>query len=629
MLSSEVFPFAKTGGLGDVAGALPRALAKLGAETAVVLPYYRKVKKRNDAVTVVSESVPCRFAGEERPYRLLKGVLPGPEQVPIYFVQNEGVFEVDDDIYGQDPGSYGDGHLRFLYFCEAAIRLPRATGFFPDVFHLNDWQTGAVAPLLRHSWTHDAELDRAATVLTIHNLAYQGVFPRSDLLEAGVPAFLLEEGRMLEKGQGNLLASGLRYADALTTVSRTYAREILGEALGNGLDGLLRWREPILRGIVNGLDTDVWNPSTDKALKATYDEDSIEEKALDKSALLKECKLDPTDGPVFGVVSRYTDQKGLDLVPSVIEAVLAREPKVRFVALGSGDKSLEQSFARIARRFPRRAFAKAGFDEPFSHRIEAGADFFLMPSRFEPCGLNQLISMRYGTPPIVRRTGGLADTVVDATDASIAAGTATGFQFDEDAAEALAKAVERALKLFEKRDDYRSVQRAGMTTDLSWGKSAAEYLELFEEAIERRRGGSEHLADLLEPEIVEPTVAILPPLAAVPDHYPRDVMVAIARDPWTLFCAWELGGPQAIDRLSAIAPARKDGIRYTLRIVDHHTRAVIDTPLGGIAHNWFVTVSPGATYEAELLIEIPDDPPRQILTAGPVTMPPDVHPERA
>jgi starch synthase len=622
-----VYPFAKTGGLGDVAGALPRALARLGIEVGVVMPYYRKVAARKPAVDVVAESVACPFGGSDRPFGLLRGTLPGPEAIPVWFVRNPWVFEADDPIYGDAPGSYGDGHLRFVYWSEAALRIPAATGFFPDVFHLNDWQAALVAPLLRFASHADRALDAAATVLTIHNLAYQGTFSEADLLHAGVPTGLLEAGRLLEGGGGNLLAGGIRYADALSTVSRTYAREILTSEQGAGLDGLLRWREPLLRGIVNGLDTDVWDPAADPHLAAAYDASHLDAKRRNKDAVLADFGLRGTAGPVFGIVSRLTSQKGLDLVSEAIAPILAAEPHARLVVLGSGDPGLERAFRDLAAAHPGRAAARLTFDDAMAHRVEAGADFFLMPSRFEPCGLNQLISMRYGTPPIVRRTGGLADTVRDATPDAIARGEATGIVFDDDAPEALADAIRRALDLFADARSYRRVQRAAMSQDLSWARSAREYVALYEEALDRRRGGAPHLAGLLPPRLVEPAAAVLPPLAPVPVFYARDVFIAIPRDPRTLFCAWELGGPASVDRLLRMPAPRRQTVSYVVRLVDAQSRGVTDVEVGGLARSWFCDVAPGRSYEAELLLREPGEPLRQLMTFGPVTMPPATTPE--
>ncbi len=627
LLSSEVYPFAKTGGLGDVAGALPQALAELGVEVAVAMPYYRKVRDRRDPVDLVAEKVPCHFAGEDRPFRLLRGRLAGPGRVPVYFIQNEAVFEEDDDIYGQTAGSYGDGHLRFLYFSLAALELPRATGFWPDVWHLQDWQSAAVAPLMRFNKSHDARYSDAAAVLTIHNLAYQGGFPVEDLRHAGVPEELLEERRLLEGGTGNLLAGGIRYADALTTVSKTYAREILTSEFGNGLDPLLRWRERLLTGVVNGLDLDVWNPSVDKHLPFKYDADSLPRKTRVKDELLKKLKLEPTTGPVFGVVSRFTSQKGLSLVPPALEPILGERSDVRVAALGSGDKSIEKAFRDLAARHPGRVHAKIGFDEPLSHVIEAGADFFLMPSQFEPCGLNQVISLRYGTPPIVRATGGLEDTVTDTTPDSLADGTATGFKFAASSEAELEAAIRRALALYEDADGLGRVRRTGMTTDWSWEKSAREYLVIFEAALERRRRGAEHLEGLAPAvDPVEPDEVFLPPVAALPEYYERDLLDAYPRDPWTLYVSWELGGAESRARFEALTAAERPRLRHVLRLVDRRTRAVADYDVGA-AKDWFATVEPGSSYEIELLEVQSGGPPEQILVRNPVVMPPVGHPD--
>jgi len=628
LLSSEVFPFAKTGGLGDVAGALPRALKTLGVDVAVATPFYRKTRKRKDRLETVAERVPCRFAGADRPFRLLRGVLPGPERVPVYFVENEGMFETDDALYGDAPGSYGDGHLRFLYFAFAALELPAALGFAPDVWHLQDWQAAAVAPLLRWTKNGDPAARRAATVLTIHNLAYQGAFPLADLRDAGVPEELLLEGRLAQNGGGNLLAAGIRYADALSTVSATYAREILTPEFGAGLDPVLRERESLLVGIVNGLDLDVWDPARDANLPEGYDAARLEPKTRVKAELLKRCGLEATDGPVFGVVSRFAAQKGLETVPPAMAPILEARPDVRLVALGSGEPDVEKAFRDLARRRPKQVYVRVGFDEAFSHVVEAGVDFFLMPSKFEPCGLNQLISMRYGTPPIVRKTGGLADTVVD-VDAAAADRPATGFVFREPTAAALERAARRALSLYDRAPaKLAAMRRAGMTADWSWDRSARDYVRLFETARERRRRGSIHLEGLVPPPPVEePLEPYLPPLPEVPDTYDRDALFAAARDPWTLYATWEIGGPESRRRLERLSDDERRRLTYLLRVVEFTRRETRDLDVGGFARDWFVDATPGATYDVELLAKVGDRPPELLMTAGPVTLPPAGHPD--
>lgn len=627
LAASEVTPFAKTGGLGDVAGALPRALAALGLDVAVALPLYPRVRRRKDPLEVVADRVGCNFAGENRPFRLLKTTLPGAPAVPVFLVENPWMFEAEEQFYGNEPGSYGDGHLRFLYFSRAVIEIPEAAGFHPDVFHLNDWQTALVGPLLRTVHARDPELSRAATVLTIHNLAYQGVFPVPDLRHAGVPDFLLREGRLLEKGSGNLLAGGIRFADALSTVSRSYAHEILTPEFGEGLDALLHWRRDLLTGIVNGLDTDAWNPATDAHLPAHYTADDLQGKAVCRGRLLEASGLEPTEGPVFGVVSRLVAQKGLDLVIPVMERVLDREPTARLVVLGSGESGIEDGFRRLAARFGRRVHARFTFDPPFSSLVEAGADVFLMPSRFEPCGLNQLISMRYGTPPVVRAVGGLRDTVTDATPEAVEGGRATGFTFGAFDSGALEDAVGRAIALFRRPEAFDRVRRAGMTQDWSWTRSAREYARLYEEAF-RRHAEGKHLEVLLSDLPKEPLEADLPALAPVPDGYARDSLVLIPYDPHTLFCQWELGGEHSRGILDALDSELRRRIRYDLVVTEEWSGNTMRFDAGGITRQWYATVAPGRRYRGEVFMNVPGSPPRRVLDHPPVTMPGDARPEQ-
>ncbi|HMS16543.1 MAG TPA: glycogen synthase GlgA [Planctomycetota bacterium] len=623
--SSEVHPFAKTGGLADVAGALPVALSKRGLEVAVCLPMYPKVRRRADQRELVAERVSCPFAGEDRPFKLWKTTMPGAPAVTVFLVENPWMFEAEEAFYGTAPGSYGDAHLRFLYFSRAVLRIPRPADFYPQIFHINDWQTALVAPLLRTVHRHDPRLAEAATVLTIHNLAYQGVFPVKDLAHAGVPSWLLREGLVLERGLGNLLASGLRFADGISTVSETYAQEIMGTDEGHGLDPLLRWRSDLLTGIVNGLDTDVWNPATDPHLDHHFSIEDLSGKGRCREQLLAECGLLPTDGPVFGIVSRLAAQKGLNLVLPVMEQVLASRADVRLVVLGSGEPELEAAFRNMAERFPGRASARLAFDPQFASLVEAGSDFFLMPSRFEPCGLNQLISMRYGTIPIVRAVGGLKDTVQDTNEWTLADGTAKGFVFTEYRPEALRHAVERALDLFSRKSDLLRVQRNGMEADWSWDRSAQRYIDLYKEAAKRRRA-PRHLDVLIKDLPPDPIEVELPALMPIPEGYARDVLVLVPFAPRTLFAHWELGGSSSDSRLLGMTTEERRSITYEL-LVENEFGQVLRHNVGGLAHEWFVAVEPGRSYHGRLILHTKDRGSWQVLDAPPVLMPPDTGPE--
>ncbi len=535
--ASEVHPLAKTGGLADVAAALPRSLQAQGLDVRVCLPLYPRVRRQLSAVKVVAENISCPFAGTNRPFRLLEAKLNA--DVPIYLVENSGMFEVEENFYGIEPGSYGDAHLRFAYFARALLRVPKAAAFQPDILHLNDWQTALAALLVRSATEKTSPAASAATVLTIHNLAYQGVFAPDDLRQAGIPEALLREGVLLTNNRANLLAGGLRAADVITTVSHSYAEEILTEEYGNGLQDLLRARRSDLVGIVNGLDTLTWDPATDPHLPAHYSSADLAGKALCRAALLERAGLANGAGPIFGIVSRLVQQKGLDLALAAMERVLAETPDARLVVLGSGENRMEDGFSALEQRFPQRVSVRLAFDPAYSSLVEAGSDMFLMPSRFEPCGLNQLISMRYGTVPIVRRTGGLRDTVCDTDAASLHAGTANGFCFDDPTPQALYARIQDALALYRTPKSFEQLIHTGMATDWSWDKAARRYIEIYAAAIEKRTRGAaaRWVRSVLPPDPIE---VELPVLAMIPAGYSRDVIALQPRDPHTIMVSWEL-----------------------------------------------------------------------------------------
>lgn len=617
--ASEVTPYAKTGGLGDVIGALPDALAAEGLDVAVVMPLYPSVRRALPDAEVIARHVACPFGNSDRPFDLRRATLPGEHEVPLYLVENPSMFELEEGYYGSEKGAQGDGHLRFLWFGRAILRVPHAAGFYPDVFHCNDWPTGLVAPLLRTVMRNDPDLDRAAVVTTIHNLAYQGVYPVDMIREAGVPEYLIHDGRLLEKDLGNLLAGGLRFSDAITTVSARYAEEILTPEFGQGLEGLLDWRRDLLSGIVNGLDLVEWNPADDQHLEQGYDIDDLSGKAHAKERLLEDCGLHPTEGPVFGTVARLTEQKGLDLLPPMMERLLGRRDDARFVLLGSGDPSLEDAFRRLESRFPGRAHARIGFDVPFSHRVEAGCDFFLMPSRFEPCGLNQMISMRYGTPPIVHAVGGLADTVVDATEETIADGTATGFHFRGDDVDKLAHAVGRALDAWDTQDSYESIRRAGMKRDFGWSVSASRYLETYERAIEQRKDGS-HLAPLLSDLPREPLEVDLPPLPPLPTWYPRDGLSLMAVAPRRVLAQWEISGDKSASLILTLDEVARGGLGLRL-MVRERGGTDLTREVGGHQREDFVDLPHGGDWRAELWLVRPDRGDELLLEHDFITVP--------
>jgi starch synthase len=471
--TSELAPLAKVGGLADVSGALPRELMAQGHDVHVYLPLYRRVREHGLALAPdpALHALPLQLGRRTYRYSVLTARLPG-SNLDVRLVDCPALYE-RPGIYTQDD----DEHLRFLLLTRAAIECCQRLQWAPDVLHCHDWQT-AMAPLYLKTVYHwDRLFERTRTVLTIHNLGYQGTFPAAALEDLGLGdgAHLLHQ-EDLRAGRIGFLKTGIAYADALTTVSPTYAREIQTEPLGMGLDALLRRRAGSLAGILNGVDTSEWDPRTDRHLAARYSEKSLWRKEKNKQALLESLGLEYVKGvPVIGIVSRLSAQKGIELLEPTVPEVL-RERDARFVALGSGEPRLDQILHSIQARFPGRAAFYRGFSDELAHRIEGGADLFLMPSLYEPCGLNQMYSMRYGTAPVVRATGGLADTVRHFDPAT---GVGTGFVFEHFTTDGLRWALGEALRAYDDPKAWRRLQLNGMATDFSWGAQALEYDELY------------------------------------------------------------------------------------------------------------------------------------------------------
>ena len=472
-ITSELAPLAKVGGLADVLAALPKELLAMGHEVQVYLPLYRTVREKNLPLTPdpALHGIPMQLGRHELRYSIAAVKLPGSE-LDVRLVDCPPLYD-RPGVYTQDA----DEHLRFLLLTRAAIECCQRTQWAPDVLHCHDWQT-ALGPLyLKTTYAWDRLFERTRTALTIHNLGHQGVFPSSVLpdLQLGDAARHLSQSD-LRDGKINFLKTGIAYADALTAVSPTYAQEIQTERHGVGLDGLLRQRAANLVGILNGVDTAEWDPQKDKNLTARYSLKSLYRKEKNKEQLVTELGLEYVAGvPLVGVVTRLSAQKGIELIEPVITELM-RERDLRFVALGSGEPKLEELMQSIQARFPGKACFWRGFNEKLAHRIEAGADLFLMPSLYEPCGLNQMYSMRYGTPPVVRATGGLADTV---TQFDPRTGAGTGFVFEHFTVEGLRWALRRALDVYEDKKAWKKLQANGMAIDFSWGNAAAQYVEFY------------------------------------------------------------------------------------------------------------------------------------------------------
>jgi starch synthase len=491
--ASECVPFSKTGGLADVVGALPRALASLGHQVSVYVPRYRQTKLTNPQTVVHSITIPF-----DDKYRFCSVVTAGTSNgVRFYFVDYPPYFD-REALYGGPSGDYPDNAERFALFSRAVIEASKVLGV-PHIFHCHDWQSALIPVMLRTLYAEDPAFRELATVFTIHNMGYQGLFPPDTLPLLMLPWELFTISKMEFFGQVNFLKGALVHSDFVTTVSRKYSHEIQTTEYGFGLEGVLRNRAATVAGILNGVDYDEWSPQTDKFIVAKYSPEDPSGKAQCKKDLLNAFGVANSDAkvPVIGIVSRFAAQKGFDLIAQIMDR-LAREELI-MVVLGSGDKPYEEMFLRLNRQFPNKIAAKVAFDNAIAHKIEAGADMFLMPSRYEPCGLNQIYSLKYGTVPIVRATGGLDDTI-EPWDART--GKGTGFKFTDYTGEALLATIKQALLAYRDPSSWQKLMRNGMARDFSWGASAREYGKVYERARQARANADAAVVAELKKEAV-------------------------------------------------------------------------------------------------------------------------------
>jgi starch synthase len=472
-VSSEIFPLAKTGGLADVSAGLPMALAALGIEMQLLMPGYPRAI---EAATAKSVALAIDDFMDAGPLRLVSARMPDTG-LPVWLVDCPALFERSGGLYQDEQGAdWPDNARRFAVFNHVAAQLSLGLllpTWRPDLVHCNDWHTGLLPLLLGAD-----RRDRPATVFTLHNLAYQGVFPGDLYPQLGLPGEAFNTNGLEFYGKISFIKAGIVYGDRLTTVSPSYAREMLTAEYGFGLDGLLRERSQDLSGILNGADYRIWNPSDDRHLPAVFSAQAIAGKRVCKSELQQELGLEADPAvPLVAYLSRITDQKMADTIADALPAMLERG--IQFALLGEGDRAIEERLKAAARNDPRRVAVRISYQEPLAHRLQAGADLLVHAARFEPCGLTQLYAMRYGTLPIVRWTGGLRDTVIDATEQTIHAGTATGFAFQEATVADMVACLDRALLLYRQPLAWRKVQRTAMAQDFGWERSARDYIELY------------------------------------------------------------------------------------------------------------------------------------------------------
>ena len=476
LASSEVHPYSKTGGLADMVGALAKSLAQAGHQVGVVTPLYRGIQERFPNLQAMDYELAVPLGAKQ--VRAEVRQLELSERLTVYFIHHAAFYQ-RAGLYQENGVDYPDNASRFIYFAKAVTHLARYLPWQPQVVHVHDWQAGLAPLLILNERMNGGWGNAPRTCVTIHNLAFQGNFPKADYALTNLPADYLNLNGLEFHGGMNCLKAGIVYADSVTTVSPRYAREITTEAYGCGLDAVLRQRQSVLTGILNGVDYAEWKTTDNPYLKHSYNARNLRGKAEAKRDLQKEFDLPlVADIPLFGNVTRLADQKGVDIQLGALEEMLATE--MQFVLLGSGSPVFEKAYQALARRFPGKAGVRIGYDHALAHRIEAAADFFLMPSRFEPCGLNQMYSLRYGTIPIVRATGGLDDSVVDLNEDT---DSADGIKFNRYATAALAKAIRKALVLYQTPQLLRQFRQNAMAMDFSWKRTCDQYLAVYQPAL--------------------------------------------------------------------------------------------------------------------------------------------------
>ena len=484
---AEAVPFAKTGGLADVAGALPQTVKELGHEIRIMMPKYASFSERkfrvHDVIRLREINIPIRGTCITSSVKSAF-ISSSKVKVQVYFLAN-------DKYYGRDgiyvnphtKKEYSDNDERFIFFCKGTLETLKKLGWRPDIIHCNDWHTGLIPAYLKTIYKDDPFFKNIKTIFTIHNLAYQGIFPKESFDKSDLPSSIFTPDGVEFHGKFNFMKAGIVYADIINTVSEKYAQEIrTKEEFGFGLEKLLNKRKNDLYGIINGVDYNVWSPQTDEFIPTKYSAATISKKVENKKALLQKYNLKFDENiPVIGIISRLADQKGFDLIGDIVNELMSLD--IQMVVLGTGEKRYHELFQKIHNKYPDKFGVYLGFSESLAHLIEAGSDMFLMPSRYEPCGLNQIYSLKYGTVPIVRATGGLDDTIENVDEKS---GTGTGFKFNKYDSKELLKTIKKAIKVYQDKKIWTKIMKNGMSKDFSWSNSAKKYIALYKKLIKEK-----------------------------------------------------------------------------------------------------------------------------------------------
>jgi len=480
----EAVPFAKTGGLADVAGALPKSLQALGCQVKLIMPYYRLVKDSGLPHQYLGQEIEVPLGDEKLKADIYLGHLN--QDIPVYFIGREEFFD-REYLYGTAKGDYFDNAERFIFFSRAVLIFCQGMGFSPDIIHHHEWQTGLIPAYLKSVYRNDPLFSRSATTFTIHNIAYQGLFKKEKFGLTGLPPAMYSPEGIEFWERINFMKAGIVYADVINTVSKKYSEEIQSPEYGYGLEGILRKRKESLYGILNGVDDEDWDPSHDPHLIAPYSSKDISSKKQCKKDLLKEFHLPSSveEVPLLGMISRLADQKGFDLLMEISEELFALD--IGFVLLGTGEQKYHDLLTQVAQKYPQKAGIRIAYDDRLAHKIEAGADFFLMPSKYEPCGLNQIYSLKYGAIPVVRATGGLDDTI---TPYDPATKKGNGFKFTRYDAKEFLNTIKMAISFYYQPVHWRQLLQNAMAADFSWKKSAEAYLQLYRKALEKKRGNT-------------------------------------------------------------------------------------------------------------------------------------------